>query len=509
MLYNENMACMLLGSIFKQTDLLFQPNYPLDKTDFEENQFHRIMFVVAVKLGENGIKEVTPIEAENFLKSYPSQLEIANDSNFFEFIETTKELSSQGNYELYYNTIRKFSLLRELKAQGIEINRWYDGPTEVEANAKLNQFTIKDILSELENSQAKLRSKYDVDFVREEECAGSNIEELLAEFDEAPAFGAFRSSPYLTQLFMGLNKGHLQMHSAPSSVGKSRYSAMDLSYLSANRMWDEDSQDFIINKNYSGSGLYIFTEMNLRREVKPLFLSAISGVPYNVITKGLSSKEERERILEAGKIMEECNLFLVDMPDFTSSAIDRKIHEYVDNYGTENVIFDYLQLNSPLAEEYKNRNGGVPSREDLVIRSLATDLKAYAEKYNVRLITSSQLNGTEKSNDFPDESCLSSAKSIKQKLDGGCIFLSAKDRPKELKLVEPYMSKIRKGLGEDRTPMPNLITYVYKSRFGEYADQKLKIFSYFDRGLMRIKDYCVLDNRNNIVSLPKPVIKGE
>ena len=507
MLYNDNIACLLLGSIFKQTDLLFQPNYPLDKHDFDENQFHKIMFVTAVKLAESGIQEIDPIEAENFLQSYPTQLEIANDSNFFEFIATTKELAKTENYESYYNTVRKFSLLRDLQSQGVEIKPWYDGDTEVEANAKLNKFTIEDILSHVESAQAQLRSKYDVNFVRDEECAGEDIEGLLAEFDEAPSFGALRSSPYLSQLFLGLNRGHLQMHSAPSSTGKSRYSAMDLAYLSANRMWDEDAQDFVKNLNYTGAGLFIFTEMNLRREVKPLFLSALSGVEYNIITKGQTTKAERERILEAGEIMKECNLYLVDMPDFTSKSIERKIHEYVDRFGVENVVFDYLQLNSPLAEEYKTRNGGVPSREDLVIRSLATDLKAYAERYNVRLITSSQLNGNEKTMDFPDESCLSSAKSIKQKLDGGCIMLSAVDRPKEMKLAEPYIAQYRKGFGEDRAPMPNLITYVYKSRFGELASQKLKIFSYFDRGKMKMFDYCVLDSYNRLVSVPKPVIK--
>lgn len=467
------------------------------------------MFVVTVKLAETGLREITPIEAETFLQAYPAQLEIAMDNNFFEFIETTKDIAKPENYELYYNTVRKFSLLRDIEAQGMDIQKWYGGENETEANARLNKFTIKDILNDIETAQSKLRSKYDVDFVRNKLGAGDDVEELLAEFDEIPAFGAFRSSPYLTALYMGICRGHLQMHSAGSGQGKSIYSVMDATYLSAGELWDEAKQDFVPNLNARGPALFIATEMDLRREIKPKFLASVSGVPTNTITQGKSTKAERERILYAGEVLKQSGMYLVDMPDFTSKSVEQKIHEYVDSKGVETVVFDYLQLNSPLGQEYKANSGGVPSREDLVIRGLATDLKAYAERYNVRLITSSQLNGNEKTMEFPDESCLSSAKSIKQKLDAGCIIMSLSDRPKEAKIVEPYIASMRKGVGNNRPPKPNIVTYIYKARHGIYGEQKLKIFSYFDRGLLRLTDYCVLDQYNKPVNIPIPKLEAE
>ena len=85
-------------------------------------------------------------------------------------------------------------------------------------------------------------------------------------------------------------------------------------------------------------------------------------------------------------------------------------------------------------------------------------------------------------------------------------FISAKGA-KRYEDIEPLLK--RKGFGSDREPMPNVITYVYKSRFGLYADTKLKIFSYFDRGIMRMKDYLVVDAYNTPVSIPKPQLGGE
>ena len=165
-------------------------------------------------------------------------------------------------------------------------------------------------------------------------------------------------------------------------------------------------------------GLFILQDV-YKKKINPI-LSAVSGVDNNKILNGQLSKEEKNRVIKAGDILTQSQILICDMPDFTSKSIERKIKSAVEGMGVENVVFDYMQLNASLAEEFKQRNGGVPSREDLVVRSLATDLKAYAEKYNVRMITSSQLNGNEKTMDCPDESCLSSAKSIKQ--SRCCVF---------------------------------------------------------------------------------------
>lgn len=507
MLYNANIAALTLGCLFKNPSLFTNPAYPLTKMDFAPIPMHRSLYVCAFNVAKTGCSDITEIEIDNFVSKYEAQKEILEDGNFAEFINTVKELSSLDNFEYYYNIVRKFSLLRELKEQGITIDDYYDETKdEVIAQQEFEKWSIQDILSNVESKTDKLKTKYDTRYVRDEMLAGSNTEDLLNEFSVAPSFGAFRSSPYLTQLFMGLNKGHLQMHSAPAGVAKTRMSIMDLCYLSSKYLWDVEANEFIENKNYCGAGLFIATEMNLRREINPIFLACISGVENNKITNGQLNKQERERVLQAGEILQDSKLFLTDMPDFTSKSIEHKIKEMTEQNGVENVVFDYLQLNSALAEEFKQRNGGVPSREDLVIRSLATDLKAYAEQYNVRMITSSQLNGNEKEMSFPDESCLSSAKSIKQKLDAGVIYLSAKERAKEMKIAEPLLNAKRRGFGEDRVPMPNIIGYVYKSRFGLYSDQKTKIFSYFDRSIMRITDFIVLDAYNIPIKIPRPVL---
>lgn len=505
-LYDVNLASLMLGSLMKRPQLLSLPEYPLDKATFAPSNFHQVIFVCIAKLARSGVGEVTEVEIESVLQNHAPQMEVCRDNNYLDFIYTVKELANPDNYEYYYSVIRKFALLRELDEQGVDIKEFYDTlGNESDERAKLEKLTIEQILNAVEYKANSLRTKYDSKYVREEMTVGEDIEGLLAEFDEKPSYGAFLFSPYQTELAHGFNRGHLFMRSMGSGSGKTRMAVADICGLCVDQMWDDEAQDFIPNPNYQGAGFFIHTELAQRTEMQPMFLACVANVPSNTITMGKCTDEERKRVIKAAEIIKNCDLRLIDMPDFTSANIDRKIKECVEGYGATYGCFDYMMLNSTLSMEYR-ANTGVQAREDMALRGLATDLKAYAEKYNVGLLTMTQTNGNEKQLDFPDESCISSSKASRTKVDFGCVILPAKDRNKEMKLVEPFI-KHQKEKGLNSTLVPNRITYIYKSRFGEYQDRKLKIFHYFDMGTMRNTDFFVCDSYNKFVSIPKPKLK--
>lgn len=488
----------------KNTELLFNPSFPLSKKDFEPVPLHYVIFVSVLNLAKTGVMEVQAEEIDNFCQAHPAQLEILNDGNFMEFIDTVKELSNVSNYEHYYNIVRKYSLLRDLKERGFDTTKYYDElQDEQEELAKLEKWTIQDILDDIDLNSNDLRNKFDTNYVRDEMWAGEDTEGLLELFEQDPAFGAYLQSPYLTTLYQGWCRGHLLLRSAASGVGKSRMSVGDLCNISALQMWDDNAQDFIGNRNYQGPSFFIHTEMKTREEINPLFLACISGVEYRDITNGRLTPEQRKRVLKAGEILIDSQIKISDMPDFTSQSIDRKIKEMVDRYGASYGVFDYVQLQSCLAGEYKSRTS-VPPREDLVLKSLVTDLKSMAEKYNVGILSMTQLNDSWKTADFPDEGCLSGSKSMKTKLDAGSIVLSTKERPKEFKRVEPFIRK--RGFGSDIQIVPNVIEYIYKARYGLLADQKVKVWSYFDRGTMRRTDLFCTDNNDEFVKVQKTMI---
>lgn len=502
MLYNENLSGLLIGCLLKQPQLLLQPQYPLCKDDFEPCLLHQILYLCLQRLVKSGVQEATEIEIENVVKNHPVQMEVLQDNNYFDFIATMKEFAVLDNYEYYYTTTRKFSLLRDMKASNFDITPFYDEMSNEEDElAKLERTSIQEILGAIELDTIQLRAKYDTAYVRDEMKAGEDTDELLKVFKEKPAFGAYLQSPYLSTLWQGWCRGHLLLRSAASGLGKSRMAVGDLIQTSAIEIWDDDANEFILNNNYQGPGFFIHTEMNQRREIAPMFLAAISGVEYKHITQGKCTPEEELRVKKAGEILLQSNITLCDMPDFTNRSIERKIKELVEREGCTYGVFDYVQLQGALAEEYKATTN-MPVREDLVLKNAVLELKNMAERYNIGIMSMTQLNDNWKTSSFPDESCLSGSKAMKVKLDGGSIVVATKERQKELRKVESFI--VKRSL-TDKSIRPNVIEYIYKSRFGEFGDQKIKIWSYFDRGTFRRKDFFCTDVNDNFVSVPKSI----
>lgn len=489
------------------TQLLFNPSYPLAKTDFDPEPVHRIIFIATCKLAEAGAGNVSEVEIDNYVKDYPAQYEILNESNFLDFVPTVKELCSLESFELYYTTLRKFSLLRELKEEGYNIAPYFDEMLdETEQMAKLNKWTIGEILTDIEFKSAKLRTKYDVKYVRNEIKAGENVAERLAGFKEQPSFGALFQSGYLSTIWNGWCRGHLGLRGAPSGQGKSRLGVADLTKVGAKEIWMPEVNDFVVNDNYQSPTLFIATEQDIETEVEPMFWSAVSGVEYRSIKNGLCTSEEEKRVIRAGEIIAESNLHITSMPNFTTKSINRKVKEMVEREGIGYCVFDYMEQQGDISQEYREVVGSA-GRQDQVLLYLSTELKKIAEDMNVGILTGQQLNDSWKTLSFIDETALAGGKSVKNKCDFGSIFLPTSYLRKDLKQVEPYLK--RRGVGENRQPVPNICEFIFKSRYGIYGDKRLKLWSYFDRGTFQRTDYFVTDDENNVLDDIQPSELGD
>ena len=504
MLYNVNLASLLLGCLMKNPSLLSQPQYPLDKNCFAPEQFHKILYLAIQRLYNEGVSEITEVEIENIVKNKPAYFEVLQDNNFCDFISTVKELSVIENYDYYYTVVRKFALLRDLKDSGIDIKEFYDElQDENEQAAQLEKLSIQDILNAVEMKGNLLRNKYDVKYTRDEIVAGEDTQGLIDSFKERPSFGACLQSGYLSTIWNGWSTGHLILRGGPSSSGKSRCSVADLCKVGMLELWDEEIGDFLVNPNYQSPTLFIATEQSLRTEVEPMFLASVANVEYRKITGGTMSHEEELRVLKAGEIIKQSGLTITSMPNFTSKSLERKIKEQVELNGVQYMVFDYMEIQSELSAEFKSMSAVAP-RQDLVLLNLTADLKMYAEDYNIGILTGCQLRDDWKEARFVDESYLAGSKAMKNKIDNGSIILPTTYLKKDMKIIEPYCN--RRGFGEGRTKLPNICETIFKGRYSIYGDRRLKLWSYFDRGTFRRHDFFVTDDDNNIQKDIKPTV---
>jgi hypothetical protein len=195
------------------------------------------------------------------------------------------------------------------------------------------------------------------------------------------------------------------------------------------------------------------------------------------------------------------------MPSFNIRKIEDKIRYYKKNHDIEYLAFDYILLNSSLVKEFvQNRGKGIGARGDDVLLEISQALKDLAKKYDIGIITATQVNADIKDYRNRDYQVLRGGKSIADKASGGSISMPI--TPQELKLVEPYTIEWnKKNSSKFNMIEPNWVETVYKSRFSEYP-KECKIFSVFNLGNMRKTEMYVTDKDFRIIKdIPKTIVE--
>lgn len=517
MLYSESDAIFVLGALLNKPSLLEDDNYYLDKNDFSPKPFHRVMFVVINELAKRGVKEITYVEVNEFLQHYEEQYEIAKDNDFEDFIVTMKMYAPVDNFEYFYSNIRKFSLLRTLKEEGIDVTQFYDEskPENIE-RAKLDGFTLEDIINNVEVRLANIRQAYDHNTTLKERKAGTDSELILEKFKTQPAFGLNFVCPYLTTILHGVQKKQFYIRSGDTSSGKSRSSIADLANLCVDELYNLETGTWERNLNGGHSVLYIGTEMELEEEVEPLIWAYISGVESSKITLYNLTEDEEERVKHAIEVLKRSKFHIVDMPEFNIKRINNIIKKYKALSNIDYVVFDYMVLNSDLVHEFVSNRGGSGAgvREDMVLLAFSAFFKECAKKYDVGIISSTQVNSDILDYMKRDYQVLRGGKAMADKVTGGSISMPI--TKKELDLVEPIVNELNKKnygrfgvnkIGSDQLPITHVET-VYKSRFSEFP-KEVKIFSNYNLGNMRKIPLFTTTKNFEPINIPKTYVQIE
>lgn len=489
-----------MGCYLQRPELTLDSKYPIDKDEWGI-LFQKILYATVYNLALNGCKSISLLDITEFVKPYKSEYNVLQDNNFEDYVTTIIELTDVDNFEYYYTEFRKFSCLNTYKEKGFDIKKFYDEDKSEESQLEnLNQYSIEDIVNWFEKQQSDVRKQFFLNDKIEVMTCGDGFDELLDELEEEPMIGAGLCSPTLNNLYRGWCRGHLILRGSPSSFGKTCMGISDQNNVSVLKIWSDEAQNFVDNPYYQGKGAYIHTEQKMREEIQPRFMANISGIPYHKILDGDFTKEEKERLSEAGRIAKESELRIINYPMFTANGLKEMIKNLsLDDY--EYITFDYCWDNFYIGSELKAISG-TAIRQDMSLLHLVDTLKMSAEQYDVAVATMIQLNGREKEVDIVDESCLFGSKSVKTKLDNGSIYMYPKQ--KELKQVESLITKWNNKYNKQAfggTVVPNAVSHCFKTRYGRFG-QNVKVWHYVDNSIGKMIDMFATTWDNKPIDIP-------
>ena len=371
------------------------------------------------------------------------------------------------------------TLLRAMDIHGIDVSDIYDPDNIIDIKKRQQQEDFVDNTS-LEGLAQIIQDKIDdikATYVDgswgQAYQAGDGIENLIEELQQSPEVGVPLYGPLINTVTRGARLKKLYLRSAATGIGKSRSMVADACNIGCNRLYD-DTFGWIRNGT-SESTLFITTEQELS-EVQTMMLAFISCVNEEHILNGRYEGDEKDRVIEAAKLLKDSPIYVEVLPDFSLQDVENKIKKNIRDHDVKYVFFDYLHTSLKILEEITKRAGGVKLREDNVLFMLSIRLKDICNKYGIFIMTATQLNGSYVDSDTPDQNLLRGAKAIADKVDYGSIILNVTKEDTE---------NLEHILTNTGFKSPVLKISIYKNRRGRYKG--IYLWCDADLGVCRIK----------------------
>lgn len=470
----------VLGGLMNHPDLLNETDkYNLAPEDFP-NSLDKYGFSAIYNLYADGANKIHAVDVISLLQENLVAKNLIEKENGVTFFQDCEVNSDEGNFNFYYNRLKKLNLLREIQLTGRDTNDIFcENPLDdnyVEINEKFQKMSVNDIINVLKGEVASFENKYSYNNLVEESYAADDILELIDEWRKTPEIGYRLQGDIFNTVCRGGRRGKLYLRSAPSSGGKSRQMVGDACNIAYPIRYDRNKGEWVSTGSCE-KVLYIMTEQD-PEEIKTMILAYLTGYNEEIFLYGTYGEEEMPRIKIAADIMEKFkdNMLFARIPDPCSSVVKNLFRKYSIQFGVNIFFYDYIFSSPAMLSEYRD----LGLQEHVCLRMFTTTLKNLAIELDAFIMTSTQTNSEDDpKGGFRDFRNLEGSKAIRNLVDLGCIF--ARVTPDELQLISKFVDNF--GL------KPNIVTDVYKNRRGRWTN--IRIWSYYDYGTCRKQDLFV------------------
>lgn len=224
MIADKDTINQVLGALMRRPQFLGESDkYTLTIDDFNTS-FEKLIFGAIYVLYDNGSTVIHPIDIENKIGTDLTKKKIFEQNNGLEYLLDIEELASVESFNYYYNKLKKYNLLRDLKKMGIDTSCYLaEDPAQRDAEKINQEFDSKqpdDFIKDLKVKLLGLEHNYSQADDTEVESAAFNLDELIENIEEKNDIGLPLQGIYYNEIVGGARLGALYVRSASSGVGK-------------------------------------------------------------------------------------------------------------------------------------------------------------------------------------------------------------------------------------------------------------------------------------------------
>lgn len=284
--------------------------------------------------------------------------------NGFQTIQDAINLADADDFEKYYDTFKKYSLIRELERKGFPVNRILEHP-------KFDKISAKQVIQWMRGSIDKIQTI--IGGESDTHILGSDMVSQVLQWKEKPALGIPFPFDLQTFLFRGWLPEKILVDGMLSNEGKSRKAAFLASYVS-----------LILGETV----LFMVNEMS-EEDMKAAMLTTVCNSPEfgfelgiserTIITGEYENEKQLQAVLEVAEYFEKyTKIYFQDMGgSYSDKDIEYQCRKHVITMGVTCVFYDTMK--------------GYRSDNWETLKQTATQLKDIARELKVRMYATIQL----------------------------------------------------------------------------------------------------------------------
>lgn len=211
----------VIGGIMLKPEYIKQ--YNISESDFAE-KLYQYVFLAIEQLYNNGAKFIDAAVVVDYLQQYKVQYKNFQHNNGFELLQSIEDTTDIENFEYNINIVKKFALLRDYTAIGIDVGDYFDPEdyefAEIDKKRKLlEDSSIEDIMGHFKLKQARINEKYQTNTNVEYKKAGVDGDKMIEMWKHATSWGLGYASAYLNSITYGIRQRRYTIKTAGTGVG--------------------------------------------------------------------------------------------------------------------------------------------------------------------------------------------------------------------------------------------------------------------------------------------------
>lgn len=524
---------LFLGTIYKYPSMATKYRRYLTDEDFSTpaSKFFLNLFC---KVSDTYSKTPDENTIAGFLASRPKVLAKFNDYGGFSTIEEFMAGSNSNDIELYFDNIKKFSLLRKYNELGYPVINLLNGKKNVKTNEFIpfekikSKHILRILINEISRTYTRLKNNEDMqDLV--EDCKDYVLDKL-----DKPQMGLEFPYPIMSEIFSGIRKKQFMAWGMLSNAGKSRFLMKIIAHIAfvcnkkvlllANEMSYEEMKECMITTildNPEFQRMHGFIQHKPQKEIVNGIYKDEKGnvIPREVddwgdpilpkeqfIEKLKKESPDFNLVMNALEWLEKeykKRLYIIDMgSDYSDGALQELIENAKNVDGIDYVFYDTFKADKEASGDWSK------------LKNTATMLKELAKELDIFIGANIQLTDDAINVDPLSLSSMNIAncKQIKHVMDALCLFkeIPLRDYDKYGYISTKRDPETGKKIIEKDPPLESLrqnkryyVCRIDKNRSGEKPnllfELDLNLNTWFEVGtIYLVKDWNKIEERKNL-----------